>query len=679
MPHIEELRRQRAGINEQVQALATIDASGGTLTAEQLKEFANLQQQFTDISAKIERLEAAERAAALVAKPVKATQQAPGIIVKQEPKQYTGAGITRLVMSVAAGAGNLQDAAKFASEELNDQSVSMAISTAAASGGVLIPQNLHSEVIELLSDRTIVRKLGARPVPLPNGNMTLPRVAGGATASYTGENKDAKTSETRFDDVKLTAKTLIAMVPISNALIGRAGFNVEQLVLQDILTAISVREDKAFMRDDGNLYAIKSVDSDTQLTLTRNITTAFSGASYGIITAETASTSSFANQLASAFAFWRSVVEGWSMALTGSSNITLTDPITGKQVTVPAIGGMAKASDLNALAKLTGGNKLDGSQVITSDNAGFILGKNSDLALLKKQGQGGTIAVGSGTPFRVQRSRATTVSPSDTFDDILVIGTDNQTTLPGGLSAGGNIDNTSKGKVLTQAIELSMSTPYIDFHYNGSSADYTARLIHDRQNRLNVQVQSFWVTDGRITASSTMPANPAIGTQLTSSPVRSLMAGRGAYGDVDGAYVQMYMEEQVGTEHRLVLYADGFGRTDAWIFRAGGTISTGKGDVLTTGSDLRLKEDFTESQEGASRRINALGVCEFNMKGETRRRRGFIAQQAEKVDDLYTFPGIEQEIDGEKFRVMNVDYTAIIADLVTVVQDLLRRVDALES
>lgn len=44
------------------------------------------------------------------------------------------------------------------------------------------------------------------------------------------------------------------------------------------------------------------------------------------------------------------------------------------------------------------------------------------------------------------------------------------------------------------------------------------------------------------------------------------MAGRGAYGDVDGAYVQMYMEEQVGTEHRLVLYADGFGRTDVWIF-----------------------------------------------------------------------------------------------------------------
>ncbi|HFZ0549882.1 TPA: tail fiber domain-containing protein, partial [Klebsiella pneumoniae] len=75
--------------------------------------------------------------------------------------------------------------------------------------------------------------------------------------------------------------------------------------------------------------------------------------------------------------------------------------------------------------------------------------------------------------------------------------------------------------------------------------------------------------------------------------------------------------------------------------------------------------------------INSLGVCEFNMKGETRRRRGFIAQQAEKADDLYTFLGIEQEIDGEKFRVMNVDYTAILADLVLTVQELRQQVNDL--
>nr|UVN10084.1 MAG: chaperone of endosialidase [Bacteriophage sp.] len=315
----------------------------------------------------------------------------------------------------------------------------------------------------------------------------------------------------------------------------------------------------------------------------------------------------------------------------------------------------------------------------SSDNSMIYLGKNSDLALLKKQGQGGTIAVGSGTSFKVQRANTATVSPSSTYEDILVIGVDKQTTLPGALAAGGNIDNTSKGKVLTQAIELSMSTPYIDFHYNGSSADFTARLIQDRSNRLNAQVASFWVTDGRITASGSMPANPANGTQLTAPPIRSLMAGRGAYGDVDGAYVQMYMEEKVGTEHRLVLYADGFGRTDAWIFRTGGTISTGKGDVLTSGSDVRLKEDFTEAPTSACERIERLGVCQYRMKGESRVRRGFIAQQAETVDTIYTYQGEEQDIDGEKFRVMNVDYVAIIADLVASVQELRQELKELKG
>lgn len=391
------------------------------------------------------------------------------------------------------------------------------------------------------------------------------------------------------------------------------------------------------------------------------------------------------------------------MALTGSGNITLTDPITGKQVTVPAIAGMAKASDLNALAKLTGGNNLAGSQIITSDNSGFILGRNSDLALLKKQGQGGTIAVGSGTPFRVQRSRATTVSPSETYDDILVIGTNNQTTLPGDLVVGGGFDNTAKGKLYSQALELSMGTPYIDFHHNKSANDYTARLITTSADQLSVQGSHLRVDrDLRVGQAADIGSwiqcrydcvsqrsdfgSPAIGSLVSGGRVRSRISGRGGNGDTSGAWGGFYLEEYVGTEHRIVLYMDGFGRTDAWSFRAGGTISTPKGDVLTTGSDVRLKTDFTQASENASERIERLGVCEYRMKGETRRRRGFIAQQAEKADDLYTFLGIEQEIDGEKFKVMNVDYTAIIADLVTVAQGLLvknqeleRRISVLEG
>lgn len=310
----------------------------------------------------------------------------------------------------------------------------------------------------------------------------------------------------------------------------------------------------------------------------------------------------------------------------------------------------------------------------SGDNSMIYLGKNSDLALLKKQGQGGTIAVGSGTPFKVQRASTATVSPGSTYEDIFVIGVNKQTTLPGALAAGGNIDNTSKGKVLTQAIELSMDTPYIDFHFNGSAADYTTRLIELASGELTLEgafmCKKHLYTWGEVMARNIAPSSPANGTLVTAAPLKSMLQGRGGNGDSRGAYTGFYLEELVGSEHRAVIYLDGYSRTDAWIFRAGGTISTGKGDVLTSGSDVRLKEDFTEAPTSACERIERLGVCQYRMKGESRVRRGFIAQQAETVDTVYTYQGEEQEIDGEKLRVMNVDYVAIIADLVASVQEL---------
>lgn len=442
-----------------------------------------------------------------------------------------------------------------------------------------------------------------------------------------------------------------------------------------------------YRNGSADLYAIKSVNNDTQLTLTRNITTAFSGAKYGIITSETASTSSFANQLASAFTLWRNVVQGWSTALTGSGNITMTDPITGTQVTVPAIAGMAKASDLDALAKLSGGNNLAGSQIITSDSSGFILGRNNDIGLVKKSGTYGKLMVGSGTRFSVVKGNKSTISPEDTQTEIMGVDSAGNMTVPGNISA---------GKYFAQAIELSMSTPYIDFHFNYSTDDFTGRIMATAADQISVQ-GSHWRVDRDLrvggmadiggwaqcgvdlSANRTDFGSPADGSLVSGGRIRSRMLGRGGNGDTSGAWGGFYLEEYVGYNHRVVLYMDGFDRKDAWLFYTGGTISTPKGDVMTTGSDVRLKKDFTDSQKGASKRINALGVCEFNMKGETRRRRGFIAQQAEKVDPIYTFQSGDVEIDGEKINILNVDQTAIVADLVTTVQEQCNCIEKLKE
>lgn len=248
-----ELRRKRAEINAQIQGLAQAEQENGELSAEQLEQFEQLTAEFDQLSAQITRIETAEKAQATVAEPVGSFNagQSAAVHTKQEAKQYPGAKAARLAMSVAAAKGDMDDAAKFARTEIGDADVAMAIETTAGSGGALIPQNIHEEVIELLRSRTVVRRLGAMPVPLPNGNLSMPRLSSGATSGYVGEGSDVLATESQFDDVKLSAKTMITLVPISNQMIGRAGYNVEQIVLNDMLGAMSVREDKAFLRDDG--------------------------------------------------------------------------------------------------------------------------------------------------------------------------------------------------------------------------------------------------------------------------------------------------------------------------------------------------------------------------------------------------------------------------------------------
>ena len=251
--NIESLRRQRGEINQQIQQLAGIEASEGQLTEEQTAEFSALSQQFKDMTASIDRLEEAEQMNALSAVPVTASikQQSASVHTKKEAKQYKGAGAARLVMSVAASKGDLEGAARFAADVIGDSEVSMAVETGAASGGALVPESFHSEVIELLRPRAIVRRLQPMTIPLIHGNMTIPRHSSGATAGYVGEGDDVLATDTSFDDVKLSEKTMITLVPMSNQLIGQAGYSVEQLVLNDMLGAMAVREDKAFLRDDG--------------------------------------------------------------------------------------------------------------------------------------------------------------------------------------------------------------------------------------------------------------------------------------------------------------------------------------------------------------------------------------------------------------------------------------------
>lgn len=249
---VEELRREQASIADQVKALADKEQNGEELTAEELSSFNSLQADFDNIGQKVDRALAAEKIAISSATPIKSASKSPQVSVKKrELKDYPGAKVARFAMAIAAGDGDLNIAQKFAENEIGDDDVAMAVTTASNSGGALVPEVLGEEVIELLRPRTIVRALGARVVPLVNGNLTMPRMSGGATSGYKSETESRNASAPTLDDVKLSAKTQMTIVPISNELIGYTGFNTEQIFLADMLSAMTRRQDKAFLRDDG--------------------------------------------------------------------------------------------------------------------------------------------------------------------------------------------------------------------------------------------------------------------------------------------------------------------------------------------------------------------------------------------------------------------------------------------
>ncbi|MDR5777547.1 MULTISPECIES: phage major capsid protein [unclassified Caballeronia] len=259
--NINELRRERANINQQVQALAASEAGGVALSAEQHVEFASLSTKFSEITAQIERAEMAERMAAAAAVAIDPTPAAvasggaPSVPAQPKMPEVKGAKVARMVRALAAARGDTQLASKLALERGFGEDVAMSLNTLTSSaGGVLVPTNLSSEVIELLRPKSVVRYLGARTLPLSNGNITIPRLKGGAVVGYIGADTDIPAAQPKFDDLKLTAKKLAALVPIANDLLKYAGVNpnVDQIVVSDLTSAIGSREDKAFILDDGN-------------------------------------------------------------------------------------------------------------------------------------------------------------------------------------------------------------------------------------------------------------------------------------------------------------------------------------------------------------------------------------------------------------------------------------------
>jgi HK97 family phage major capsid protein/HK97 family phage prohead protease len=173
-----------------------------------------------------------------------------------EAKDAPGMGFARFCRAVALGAlerTSAVEAAKslVAGDRRYGAVVKSMQSGLIGSGGALVPSQMAAEIIELLKPAAVVRSMNPMFVGMPTGSLDFGELTGGATASYVEETVGVNASEPTTGRVKLVAKKLITKVPLSNDLVRRAAVGVEQIIQEEMISRMAIREDLAFIRGDG--------------------------------------------------------------------------------------------------------------------------------------------------------------------------------------------------------------------------------------------------------------------------------------------------------------------------------------------------------------------------------------------------------------------------------------------
>lgn len=174
----------------------------------------------------------------------------------------------RFIKALAAGRGDRGTTIAFAKQMYGEEDaelfgyVEKAMgATVPSDGGYFVPNVLAAEVIPYLYDKIVVRQAGARVVPMPNGNMNIPRFDATATGYWVGENVAITKSQPTIGNVKLVAKKAAGLVPISNDLIRSADISADQFITDDLVMVLKVLLDYTGLYGSGTVYTPAGLDN----------------------------------------------------------------------------------------------------------------------------------------------------------------------------------------------------------------------------------------------------------------------------------------------------------------------------------------------------------------------------------------------------------------------------------
>lgn len=126
------------------------------------------------------------------------------------------------------------------------------LTAASASGGGYLVGTENMSFIELMRNRSVVYRMGARRMSGLSGNVTIPKQSAAATAVWlSSESATATESAQTFGQLSLSPKTVGAYTEISRQLMLQSSPDAEGIVSSDLATVCALAIDVGALRGSG--------------------------------------------------------------------------------------------------------------------------------------------------------------------------------------------------------------------------------------------------------------------------------------------------------------------------------------------------------------------------------------------------------------------------------------------
>ena len=112
--------------------------------------------------------------------------------------------------------------------------------------------HLADRFVDILRNETVVGGLGATFLADLDGDVSIPKMTAGATASWVAEGSAASESTPTFTNITMSPKTVSARVSYTRQMLRQASPDIENLLRRDLVRQIAVAVDTAALNGSGS-------------------------------------------------------------------------------------------------------------------------------------------------------------------------------------------------------------------------------------------------------------------------------------------------------------------------------------------------------------------------------------------------------------------------------------------